>query len=172
MSSQRSLKHRSRIASIVRVTGAALPLLVATPMNASPPLFAADGSQYQMGSGIAAYLGVVPAELIRGHPPKHPEATMHGGAPHGRNEVHLFVAIFDASTGARITDAKVKAQVSGLGLSGSEYTLEPMTIANSLTYGNFLSLPGRDLYAIKVTIVRSGTRESTVMNFKYDNRAR
>ena len=28
--------------------------------------------------GLTAYLGVMPAEIVKGHPPGHPEQAMHG----------------------------------------------------------------------------------------------
>jgi hypothetical protein len=69
--------------------------------------------------GLRAYLGVVPAEIVKGHPSKHPEAVMHGGAPEGAHEYHIVVAIFDTATGDRISNATVTAKVSGLGLLSS-----------------------------------------------------
>jgi hypothetical protein len=80
------------------------------------------------------------------------------------------VAIFDAASNARISDAKVTAQVSGIGLSGSSKTLETMQINQTTTYGAFFNLPGPDLYTIKLTIDRPGAAGPVVMDFKYDHR--
>jgi hypothetical protein len=57
---------------------------------------------------------------------------MHGHVPKGPHEYHLVAAVFDAATGARVSDAAVTAEVSGLGLSGSKRKLEPMQIAGKL----------------------------------------
>ena len=43
--------------------------------------------------GLGVYLGVMPAELVKGQP------VMHGGVPAGRHEDHIVVAIFDAASG-------------------------------------------------------------------------
>jgi hypothetical protein len=95
---------------------------------------------------------------------------MHGGVPGGVHEHHLVVAIFDAATGARVADAAVRAQVSGVGLAGSSKTLEAMQIAGTTTYGAFFDLPGADLYTIKVTIARPGSQHPVAVTFKYDHR--
>jgi hypothetical protein len=110
--------------------------------------------------GLTVYLGVMPAEIIKGQP------TMHGGAPAGPHEHHIVVAIFDAASRARVSDATVTARVSGLGLSGSEKTLEPMNIADTITYGAFFNLPGADLYTISVSIRRPGSQQPVVLDFK------
>jgi hypothetical protein len=114
--------------------------------------------------GLTVYLGVMPAEIIKGQP------KMHGGAPTGPHEQHIVVAIFDAASAARVSDATVTAKVSGLGLSGSEMTLEPMNIVNTITYGGFFDLPGVDLYTIAVSVRRPGSRQPVVFDFKYDHR--
>jgi hypothetical protein len=114
--------------------------------------------------GLTAYLGVMPGEIVKGQP------IMHGGAPAGPHEHHIVVAIFDAASAARISDATVTAKVSGLGLSGSEKTLEPMNIADTVTYGGFFNLPGADLYAITVSIRQPGRQQPVVLDFKYDHR--
>jgi hypothetical protein len=111
---------------------------------------------------IDGYLGVMPAEIIKGQP------TMHAGAPAGSDEHHIVV--FDAASRARVSDATVTARVSGLGLSGSEKTLEPMNIADTITYGGFFNLPGADLYTIRVTVRRAGSQQPVVLNFKIDHR--
>ena len=53
----------------------------------------AAGSYSQVVDGVAIYFGVMPAELVRGHPREHPESGMHGDPPVG--ESHLLVALFD-----------------------------------------------------------------------------
>jgi hypothetical protein len=125
---------------------------------------------YKTSGGLTAYIGMMPAEIVKGHPAGHPEQTMHGGTPQGRHEYHLIVAIFDAASGARIANAAVTARLAGLGLSGPQEKLEPMNIANTITYGSFFDLPGADLYTIKLTIERPGLRQPVVMDFKYDHR--
>jgi len=116
--------------------------------------------------GLTVYLGVMPAAIIKGHP------TMHGGPRKGPHEYHVVVAIFEAASGARISDATVSAKVSGLGLSGREIQLEPMAIADTITYGNFVHLPGADVYTIRLSIQRPSLRQPAVVDFKYAHRGR
>lgn len=125
---------------------------------------AAEESRYKTAGGLTVYLGVMPAQIVKGHP------AMHGGTPRGAHQYHVVVAIFDAVSGVRISDAAVAAKVSGLGLSGPVTTLEPMKIADTTTYGTFVNLPGTDLYTIELTIRRSRSVEPVIMEFKYDHR--
>jgi len=115
------------------------------------PALAEDG--YKKADGLAVYLGIVPASLVRGHPPGHPEQVMHGGAGPARHQQHLVVAVFDDATGTRVENARVSARISGLGHVGQQsLALEPMTIANTVTYGGFVFLPGNDRYEISIDI--------------------
>ena len=148
-------------------------LLVGTLIVASladVPANAAGDGLYQSASGVEAYVGVVPAEITKGHEPAQPEVPMHGGVPRGGHQYHLVAAVFDAKTGERIVNATVTAQVSGLGLAGSMKALEPMTIAGTLTYGGYFDLPGPDLYTIVLTIKRPGAAQPITLKFTYDHR--
>ena len=131
---------------------------------------AAEDEQFKTEGGLALYLGVVPAEIIKGLPLHSAERPMHGRVPKGPHQYHLVVAIFDAATGARISDATVTAQVSGLGLAGAKKKLDSMEIAKTVTYGAFFDLPGRDLYIVKLTIERPGRDRPVTVDFKYDHR--
>ncbi len=131
---------------------------------------AAETRQSQTKGGLTVYLGVVPAEIIKGPPPHSAEPPMHGRIPRGAQEYHVVAAVFDAATGARVSNATVTAQVSGLGLSGTEKKLEVMEIAGTTTYGGFFDLPGFDLYTVKLTVERPGVAPPVVLEFKYDHR--
>jgi hypothetical protein len=126
----------------------------------------AEIGEAKTAGGLTVYVGVVPAEIVKGQHPAGPQ--VHGRVPKGAHEFHLVVAVFDATTNARITDATVTAKVSGIGLSGPQKTLEPMKIADTVTYGSFFTL-SPDLYTIKVTVERSGA-EAVTFDFKYDHR--
>jgi hypothetical protein len=131
---------------------------------------AADDTPYKLAGGLAVYIGVVPAEIVRGHSSQHAEKTMHGGAPKGAHQFHVVAAVFDAASGVRVSDAAVTAQISGIGLSGTKKKLDPMEIASTVTYGGFFDLPGRDLYTIGLTIERPGRPKPVSLEFKYDHR--
>jgi hypothetical protein len=73
---------------------------------------AQDGWSKSAG-GATVYLGIVPVGIVKGPPPHSAERPMHGGIPRGAHEYHVVAAVFDAASGARVTDAAVTAQVSG-----------------------------------------------------------
>lgn len=137
-------------------------VLIGSPTQA----LAAEEGQYKAGHGIAAYLGLLPAEMVKGHP------KMHGGAPRGPHAYHLVAALFDEASGQRISDAKVMARIAGQGMAGEEKPLEPMEIAGTATYGAFLTLPGADRYTVSLNIQRPGVRAPVVLEFLYDHRNR
>ena len=57
------------------------------------PANAAGDGLYQKASGVEAYLGVVPAEITKGHKPTEPQGSMHGGVPEGGYQYHLVAAV-------------------------------------------------------------------------------
>lgn len=145
--------------------GAALIALLVSVLMGSPAT-AAEIGEGKTAGGLTVYVGVVAAEIVKGQHRAGPQ--VHGRVPKGAHEYHLVAAVFDAASSARITDATVKAKVSGLGLSGPEKALDPMKIADTVTYGAFFNLVP-DLYTIKVTVEREGVRP-VALEFKYDHR--
>ena len=118
----------SRLAKFVfAVAGIMLGVATAAP--------AGDTAYRRMVDGVVVYFGMLPAELVRGHPPAHPESGMHGGVPVGEN--HL--------TGPDRFKATKK--------------LEPMIIAGSATYGNYFSMPGPGPYRIVLHIQAPDARQ-------------
>jgi hypothetical protein len=116
---------------------------------------AAAPAYEQVVDGVAIYFGIVPAELVRGHPRQHPEGEMHGGPHAGQN--HVMVALFDDKSGRRITVAEVHASVTGPKGLRSGQALEPMVIANAVTFGNYFAMPGPGPYRIALRIRLPGT---------------
>jgi hypothetical protein len=156
----RSLKLHGAGRLATLLTFAALMAVAASPSHGMD-------HNYRTSGDIGVYLGVVSAQIVRGHPASHPEQTMHGGVPGGRHQYHVLVAIFEQPSGARVTDAEVMAKVSGEGHVGvRELKLEPMTIADATTYGNYVALPGSDRYTIEVHVRRPGKGENSV-TFSY-----
>jgi len=134
----------------------------------------AEAEEYKTAGGLAVYLGVVPAELVKGPRQHSADQPMHGGTPMGSHEYHVVVAVYDSVSNMRITDATVTAKVSGLGLAGPQKTLEQMkvpgTIADgdNITYGAFFNLTS-DIYTFQVSVRRPGT-QPVMLEFKYDHR--
>ena len=149
----RSLIYSLQVVVLVMMAGAAM----------------ANGSSLQrVVDGVAIYLGVLPSEMVRGHPKAHPEGAMHGSVPASERYHHIIVALFNNQSGDRITDVEVKARVEELGhLSPSEKQLEPMTIADTVTYGNYFKLPGKGPYQITVEIRRPGSSRVIEARFEY-----
>jgi hypothetical protein len=133
---------------------------------------AAETEQGKTAGGLIVYLGVVPAEIVKG-PPTH---VLLSKGPHdydilskSPHEYEVVAGIFDTA-GARISDAVVTARVSGPGLpSGNKERLEPVQIAGSAAYGGFFGLPGSDLYTVSLTVERAGANP-VVLDFTYDHR--
>lgn len=150
-----------------RYLGVVAVLLAAVIVALGAAMAAPDGETKSAG-GLTVYLGVVPAELVKQPGPHSDERPMHGGSPRGTHEHHVVVAVYDSANNERITNATVTAKVSGLGLSGPQKTLEPMKIADTITYGAFFNLTA-DLYTITVTVQRPGS-QPVVLDFKYDHR--
>lgn len=138
---------------------AAVPALVFMAAVAAPRRAAAvdpDGAVRRIGD-LVVYLAVIPAALVRGHPPEHTGRGLHGGPPAGRYVHHLLVALFDARTGARVVNAQVAAVVHGLRHTPEERIgLEPMAVGGAEAYGGFATLPARDYYRIEVEVLRPG----------------
>jgi hypothetical protein len=165
-------RHRSLICVASALRRLAVAVLAGVLMVPGGPASASLEESYRTRDGVAAYLGVLPAQAVRGHPPGHPERRMHGGPPSGPHDYHLVVALFDTATGARIGDAQVTAAVSGLGHVGkTRRRLDPMTIADAVTYGGYVTLPGRDRYVIEIEVVRAGQASPVQLEFVYHHGA-
>lgn len=118
--------------------------------------------------GVTIYLGVIPAALLVGHPKGHTESEMHGGPPAGAHEYHVLVALYDSTTGTRIANAKVRVSAAPLGGTASERLLEPMLIADAITYGNYFTLTGEGTYVIRLRIDIPG-RHTVQTMFEYQH---
>jgi len=142
--------------------GLGLLLLVACGSNDLP-------RNTQTVDGITIYIGVIPAELVQGHStsPGDPKA-LHGGTPPNRNSHHLVVALFDAKTGARITDAQIRAGVGHrFEKPVPDTVLAPMEINGAMSYGNFFLMQGTGDWKIHLDIRRSDLAHPVEADFSY-----
>ena len=124
--------------------------LVTSLLVVAVTAFAGDMAYHRVVDGVAVYFGIIPAEVVRGHPRWHPEGTMHGGVAVGAS--HLTVALFNDKSGERIIDAEISARITGERGLDARKKLEPMLIAGRRTYGNYFSLPGAGPYRIELSI--------------------
>lgn len=130
---------------------------------------AAEQRQPLKADDLEVFYGVIPAEAILGHPPDHPERKMHEGVPRGAGQHHLIVSVFDARTRQRVTDASVRASVTEPGLAPQRKTLEAMTIAGAITWGNYFRMSGAGPYRIEIEITRPGLSRPVKTAFEYSH---
>lgn len=132
--------------------------------------FAADSATHKVVQGVAIYLGMLPAEMILGHPKTHTEAEMHGGVPAGKHQYHVTVALFDAASGKRIGGAKVSARVYEINRAGTQKKLESMLIKDTISYGNYFNMPSaNNPYRIRVLIELPGVSGVIETQFEYQH---
>lgn len=133
----------------------------------SSAAMAQTSSDYAVVDDVAIYYAVLPAEMLRTYPAGSTEALMHGGVPGGKHVHHLQIALFDAKTSARITDAKVAANVAELGLGSIEKTLEPFQVGDAVTYGGYFEFGKRQLYEIQVQVTLPDGGKVIEKTFEY-----
>ncbi|MEW5756287.1 MAG: hypothetical protein AB1810_08275 [Pseudomonadota bacterium] len=137
-----------------------LMFLAATTV-VTPMALASDSERHQTADGMDIYLGVIPSVFITEHPDMH-------GKSKKQHRYHVLVALFDSITGERITNAKVRARVSLLGLVGPEKTLEAMNNHNVMSYGNYFMMTDPGQYRIEFRIKRTAEqKEETLVRFLY-----
>lgn len=124
-------------------------------------------SDYAVVDGVTIYFATLPAEMLRNYPPDSDEGLMHGGLPEGRHVHHLQIALFDATTGDRITEASVVATVAEIGLGGVERALEPFRIGEAITYGGYFQFEKRDLYEIRLRVTLPDDGREIERTFEY-----
>lgn len=110
--------------------------------------------------GLDIYYGILPADMVLGREMEH-----IGKAAKGAH--HLVIALFSATTGNRVTDAEVEAVVAPFGFAGETKKLDPMTINETITYGNYFPMPDPGPYRITVKVRRPGSRDWIETEFEY-----
>lgn len=119
--------------------------------------------------GLEIFYGVIPAEILLGHPDDHAERKMHGGVPSGRGQHHLVVSVFESKSGQRMADAAVTARVTEVGLGGQQKKLEPMPFAGAMTYGNYFRMATRGPYRIQIEVLQPGSTTPVKTSFEYSH---
>lgn len=125
----------------------------------------------QTVDGMRIEIGVVQARAIEGHPVEaQAPSAMHGGVAETSGSHHLTVALFDAKTGERITNARIRVGVGDRSYNHApEKVLEPMRINDTGTYGGFFRMPGSDVWRIHLEIERPGVARSSEADFAYEH---
>lgn len=119
-----------------------------------------------------AYLGVVPASLIRREPVLvDGDRTLHGGAEEQSSAAqHVMVAVYRKADNRRVAGATVIARVkkaSLLGGGSQEKPLERMATTGGITYGNYFDMPDAAKYEIEVRIYEANRNGSEELEFSY-----
>ena len=129
---------------------------------------AAAATDYQKrADGLAVYMGVMPAELLRAKAGTDHVTTMHGGLPRGTGSHHVVISIVDERTQRQLADAVVEATVGSPGLAETRRVLEPMRIGDTTTYGNYFPMSSKGPFTVRVTIRRPGENHATELQFNY-----
>jgi hypothetical protein len=123
----------------------------------------------QRTADFVVYFGIMPAELAQSRLAAHPTpAPAHDAPPFLADTHHVIVAVFDARSGERVTDATVQARHEpGRGVA-TEKSLVPMPLGDALSYGNTFVVPDGTNHRFVLSI-RQGARDARV-EFTYDNR--
>jgi len=146
-----------------RLFGASLLAVIAL----AGPVSADTAADSKVVGNVLIYMGILPAPMVRGRPPTHPEASMHGGVPALSDEYHIVIALFDAKTNERISDAEVSASVSEIAMAPETKKLEPMAIANTITYGNYFQMAGSGPFKIAVAVRLHGSTQQIKAEFEH-----
>ena len=134
---------------------------------AAAPAARSDG-RHKVVAGTAIELGIVSAESIRAqHPKPDAETAMHGGIPTAKGYYHVNISLRDAATNSEIKDAEVEVRVANPVTGSEAKKLEPMAIRNTLTYGNYFRMPGKDPYTIVVQVLRPGVSQAIEAKFDF-----
>lgn len=128
-----------------------------------------SGQNYRFVAGMEIILGIMAADSIRSqYPEGSPERSMHEGAPEFDGFYHINISILDAKSGELIENAKVKATVKGP-VGRSTRILKPMTVSNTMSYGNYFRMPDSGMYTITIQIRRPGALQPTVAEFNHEH---
>lgn len=104
--------------------------------------------------GLVIYYGILPAEMVE-LKELEPGTHMKPSSARGAGTHHVVIALFDEATGKRLSNASVQARVEPLGGAVQEKTLEPMQIADTVTFGNFFRMDADMPYVIHLRIRRN-----------------
>ena len=107
--------------------------------------------------GVDVYLGIAPAATA--------PAAQKG--PRGKGYYYLNISLRDDSTGAFIKDAQVEARAANAVTGGETKKLEPVTLNDAASYGNFFRIEGNEPYTITVRVRRPGDDGRLEASFEF-----
>jgi len=134
-----------------------------------PAAKAAGSQDVAVVGGMTVYFGVMAGDRIRSHPKEYPQiaSKLARLAP---AQDYVTISLFDTASRRRIDDAIVKARVSTGAVAGPEETLQPVSIADSLSYGNFFTMSSMGPLQVTVDVWRPGLPAVVQARFDYTDR--
>jgi cytochrome c5 len=128
------------------------------------------GPNHHLVQGTDIYFGIVSAQSLRQeHKGSDVESTMHGQIPGGSDFYHVAISLFDRATHAPIADAQVDATVSSaMGGGAQRKPLELMVLSQTVSYGNYFRMPGKQPYTIDVVIRAPGVARPIETKFAFE----
>jgi cytochrome c5 len=127
---------------------------------------AVTGQDYRVVADTTLDFGVLSASAMRSRAKDYPP-SVYGTVPSLPDHYYVTVAAFDARTGRRITDAVVRARVSGAAGTGREQTLKPITVGGTVSYGGYFPMAGGGPYKVAVHVMRPGSSAPVDAQFQY-----
>jgi cytochrome c5 len=118
----------------------------ATLKASAAPAAAVRDPHHRTVGGVELYLGIAPAA----------SAAVNQPRPSGAGYYYVTLSLRDPASGAYIKDAQVEARAANAVSGGDTRKLEPMTLADSTSYGNFFRMQGKEPYVITVQVRRLG----------------
>ena len=116
--------------------------------------------------GLVFHYGLVPSEMVLAHPQAHAERQMHPGESR-KGRSHLVLAIFDAASGERISQAEVVTHITLVGGASATKPLERMDIANLPSFGAFVPVGAPGIYKIRFEVKRPGVAGTASAEFEH-----
>jgi cytochrome c5 len=134
----------------------------AAPKAKAIPAAASD-SRHKLVEGTDIYLGVLPAETMRARQ-SGADSKAQREIPIGKGYFHVSVVLRDNGSKAEIKDAQIEARVANL-MTGETKKLEVASINNTVSYGNFFQMPGKDPYTVTLQIRKPGAARAIEAKF-------
>lgn len=123
----------------------------ATPAKKAPAKSATPDRAHKRVAGTDIYLGLLP-----------------GSADKGRGYYHVSIVLRENASKAEIRNAQVEARVANL-MTGETKKLEPETVNNAFSYGNYFQMPGKDPYTVTVKVLKPGDAAPIEAKFEIRN---
>jgi hypothetical protein len=153
-------------AQMVMMPRLTLALAIAASLLGSCGPAPAQG-QSQVIDGLRLDYGLAAGQDAASHLPAHPESSMPAGARGAEHSYHVVLAVFEARSGRRITDAEVGVSLGRAHGHGSVILpMELMDVPGEETYGRFVTMPEPGRYRLEFRVRPRGQQQSVRARFE------